>query len=102
MDLNFKEWLFETDQNIQYGGFWSDGSIIVHIHKTRYVFVTDAAYHSRWKKMYRYQPWNVLNEIKLQVKNGHAQQIEPQPAAQPEKMQTNSKIPPQNKQKTLF
>lgn len=98
MKLNFKEWLFEADQNIQYGGFWSDGTIIVYINKVRYVFVTDAVYHNKWKKMYRYQPWKVLNDIKLQVKNGHAQQTEPIPVAQPEKVQTN----PQNKQKTLF
>jgi len=98
MNLNFRDWLIESDQDIQYGGFWSDGSIIVYINKIRYVFVTDAIYHNKWRKLYRYQPWKVLNDIKLQVKNGQAQQIEPKPTVQPQKINTNSK----EIQKTLF
>lgn len=104
MDLNFKNWL-ESNQNIQYAGFWRDGTVIVYINQTRYVFVTDAVYHEKWKKMVRYQPFRVLNDIKNQIKHGHAQQIEPNPTPAPTEPAVQPKISPEtpkNQQKTLF
>lgn len=101
MEMNFSEWLCENNQKIHYGGFWSDGTVIVYINGARYVYITDAVYHNKWRKMIRYQPFRVLNDIKNQVKNGQAQQIEPrikEPAVQP---QISPEIP-KNQQKTLF
>ena len=89
--MNFKNWLLESDQTIKYGGFLSNGMIIIYINKTRYVFITDATFHNKWERICRYKPWDVLNDIKSQVRNGHAKQIEPQPIKQIEPSKTNSK-----------
>lgn len=81
MNLNFKNWLESNDNTIKYGGFWNDGRIIVYINNVRYVFSTDSVYHNKWKAKIKYRPWEVLNDIKAQVKRGNAQQLEPVIAA---------------------
>jgi len=77
--MNFREWLLNEGQNIRFGSWWKDGTIIVYIDSTRYVFVTDALYHRQLQKLARFKPWTALNKIKEMVKNKAATQIEPPP-----------------------
>ena len=50
--------------NINYGGFFSDGRVIVYIDGKRYEYVTPAFYHDKWKRMAAKAPFKVLNLIK--------------------------------------
>ena len=65
------------NRNIRFASFSSYGDVVVYINGKRYEYVTDAVYHNKWKKLIKYRPWDVLNDIKLQVKNGHATQVQP-------------------------
>jgi len=67
------------NRSIQFTSFSSYGDVVVYINGKKYEYITDAVYHDRWRKLARYRPWNVLNDIKLQVKNGHATQVQPPP-----------------------
>lgn len=78
--MNFRDWLLNEGQNINFSGWSKDGTITVYIDSTRYVFVTDAASHDRLNKLAKYKPWTALNEIKIMIKNNLAKQIEPRPA----------------------
>ena len=90
--MTFRDWLMTEGQNIRFGAWWKDGTVVVYIDSTRYVFVTDAVYHRQLQKIARFKPWTALNQIKDMVKHGAAQQLEPAPI--PEK--------PVVTQKTLF
>ncbi len=50
--------------SINYGGFFSDGRVIVYIDGKRYEYITPAFYHDRWKRMASKAPFKVLNLIK--------------------------------------
>lgn len=56
-----------------------DGTVVVYIDQTRYVFITDAVYHRQLQKLAKYRPWSALNKIKEMVADGAAEQIEPAP-----------------------
>lgn len=64
----FREWMDlkeeNSNQKIQYAGFFKDGRIIVYIDGKRYEYITPAFYHEKWKKQARYAPFRVLNQIK--------------------------------------
>lgn len=95
--MNFKNWL-ESFQNIKFTEFWNDGTIVVYINNIRYVYLTDAVFHKNWEKIAQYKPFDVLNNIKNQIKNGQARQIEPKNVVQQKILPKDFK----NKQKTLF
>ena len=73
--MQFKEWLL-VESDIRFAGWIKDGRIIVNIQGKRYVYLTDAMYHDKWKRMAPYSPWKVLNQIKKQVELGNAELIE--------------------------
>jgi hypothetical protein len=75
--MEFSKWLNENESKIMFGGFFSDGRVIVYINRKRYVFVTPAWYHERWKKLSNFAPFKVLNQIKKQIKNGESWLLEP-------------------------
>lgn len=97
--MRFAEFL-ENQNTIQFGGFSRDGTVIVYINGQRYVFVTDAVYHDKWRKMIRFKPWAVLNDIKDMVRRGLATQEEPQ--ENNEIKRSGSTIPQSGVQKKLF
>jgi len=68
--MKFSNWLNEAESKIQYGGFFRDGRVIVYINGNRYVYVTPAWYHDKWKKISVLAPFKVLNQIKKQVEQG--------------------------------
>lgn len=78
--MKFKEFLAEEERKIVFTTFASDGTVVCYINGKRYEYITDAYYHSKWKKMVRFSPWKVLNIIKDLVKSGAAQQIDPPPS----------------------
>jgi hypothetical protein len=47
------------------------------------VYITDSMYHDNWKRMVRYAPWKVLNQIKDMVKRGSATMTEPHKDEEP-------------------
>lgn len=101
--MNFKEWLLNEGQNIKFVGWSKNGTIIVRIDNTRYVFITDAAYHHELQKLAKYKPWTALNRIKYLVQKNLAIQSEPTPIP-PEEKPPEEK-PPKEKppvQRTLF
>ena len=57
----FRQWLENT---INFGAFAKDGTVVVYIDGKRYVYITDALFHDKWKRMIPYAPWRVLNQIK--------------------------------------
>lgn len=61
--MNFKEW-FLTEKQITFSAFAKDGTIIAIIDGKRYEYITDSLYHDKWKRMIRFSPWKVLNQIK--------------------------------------
>lgn len=78
--IPFQNWLEDNQlPRINFAGWLNDGRIIVFINGIRHLFVTDALYHHRWKKMAKTQPQLVMSQIQQQVNNGHAQQLEPAP-----------------------
>jgi len=62
--MGFKKWLTESERNIRFATFASDGTVVVYINGVRYTYTTDAVYHNKWKRMLPYSPWKVLNQIK--------------------------------------
>lgn len=75
--MRFKPWLSEDERNISFASFSNDGKIVVYINGKRYVYLTDAIYHDKWKRMIPFSPWKVLNIIKDLVIKGVATQLEP-------------------------
>jgi hypothetical protein len=65
------------NKRIQFASFNSYGDITVYIDGKKYMYNTDAVYHNKWKKKARYRPFDVLNDIKDQVKRGYATQVYP-------------------------
>lgn len=65
------------NKRIQFASFNSYGDITVYIDGRKYMYNTDAVYHNKWKKKARYRPFDVLNDIKDQVKRGYATQVYP-------------------------
>ena len=63
----------------------------------KYIYMTDTAYHEKWKSLSRFKPFIVLNEIKKHIRLGVAKQIFPV-EAQPQ----ISKDIPRKVQKHLF
>jgi len=74
--MEFLNWLTEQESKILFASFWNDGTIIVYINNKKYVYVTDAIYHNNWKKLASKAPFKVLNQIKNQIKNGEAFQMD--------------------------
>jgi hypothetical protein len=81
--MEFKIWLEDNERNIHFGAFWKDGTVVVYIGGKRYVYITDSMYHDNWKRMVRYAPWKVLNQIKDMVKRGSATMTEPHKDEEP-------------------
>ena len=52
--------------------FIKDGRIFAIINGKRRVFVTDAIYHNKWKKLSEKDPEKVLLQILKQIENGQA------------------------------
>jgi hypothetical protein len=75
--MEFKQWLIENEGDIRFTAFAKDGTVVVYINGKRYVYITDAMYHDKWKRMIPYSPWKVLNIIKTQVAKGQANMVEP-------------------------
>lgn len=92
--MSFKLWLAENS-DIQFATFMRNGEVTVYIDGKRYVYVTDAMHHDKWKKMEKFAPGRVLNDIKRMVDAGIARQIVPPPAPKVIK-------PIPMKQQTLF
>lgn len=69
--MKFSIWL-EKESKILFGGFFKDGRVIVYINGKKYIYVTPAFYHDKWKKLANYSPFKVLNQIKTQIKNGES------------------------------
>jgi hypothetical protein len=65
------------NKRIRFASFNSYGDITVYIDGKKYMYNTDAIYHNKWKKKARYRSFDVLNDIKDQVKRGYATQIYP-------------------------
>ena len=65
------------NKRIQFASFNSYGDITVYIDGKKYMYNTDAVYHNKWRKKARYRPFDVLNDIKDQVKRGYATQVYP-------------------------
>ena len=70
--MEFRQWLM-TEGDIHVTAFSSDGTVVINIRGKRYVYLTDSMYHDRWRRMARFRPGSVLNEIKKLVKEGKAQ-----------------------------
>lgn len=75
----FAQWLEANTPQIRFTSFWKDGTVVVYINDAKYVYITDAAYHDRWKALSQHRPFAVLNQIKTMVNKGFAKQIEPSP-----------------------
>jgi len=88
--LKFQDHINEANRSIHFTVWSNDGTVVVYIDQTRYVFIVDVGYHKQLRKIVKYRPWSVLNKIKKMVANGHARQINPTPT------------PKKPEQKTLF
>jgi hydrogenase maturation factor len=77
--LKMKLQSITENRSIQFTGWSSYGNVTVYIGNKKYEYITDAVYHNRWRKLAKHKPWDVLNDIKLQVKNGVATQVQPPP-----------------------
>jgi hypothetical protein len=63
--LQFKQWFFEADEKqIKYGGWVSDGRVMVYIGDRLYTYTIDAKDHVRLKNLSKKAPWKALNKIK--------------------------------------
>ena len=96
--MEFKQWLNESNINFL---FMSNGEVVANIDGIKYKYITDTAFHKRWRELSKYKPWTVLNDIKKHIELGNAQQILPKPIAQktgtPKNLNNNPKT-----QKFLF
>jgi len=82
--MRFKIWL-EAQTDIRLIGYNKRGEISFNVRGTKYTFWTDAAafYNGYRKKgtlayMLRYQPGRAFNLLLKLVKDGRAEQVEPQ------------------------
>lgn len=73
--MGFKEFLLTEKRQVTFTSFIKDGTIIFYIDGKRYEYLTDSFYHDKWKRMLKYSPWKVLNQIKNQEKLGRAERI---------------------------
>ena len=93
--MDFKQWLNESNINFL---FMSNGEVVANINGARYKYLTDTAFHNKWKSLSRFKPWAVLNDIKKHVDLGNATQLFPKRDAQ----KTGTPEIEQKKQKFLF
>lgn len=89
--MKFAQWLeSQNSTDIVFGPFFKNGTVVVYIDRTKYVYITDAAYHDKWRETleyikrkkpqaYRSVAFNILNKIKDMVKKGYATQELPKP-----------------------
>ena len=96
--MEFKQWLNESTINFL---FMSNGEVVANIDGIKYKYITDTAFHRKWKELSKYKPWTVLNDIKRHIELGNARQILPKPVAQKTGTPENQDIPPKS-QKFLF
>lgn len=75
--MEFKTWL-ESEESIEFARFSNDGIVDVYIRGKLYRYLTDAVYHEKWKRMVKWSPGKVLNEIKKMVNAGTAKQLVPE------------------------
>lgn len=78
--MEFRNWF--TENQMGFGLFSNDGTVIAYVNGQRYVYQTDPVYHEKWKRMARFRPFSVLNDIKNQIKLGKAELISPKPIEQ--------------------
>lgn len=112
--MKFAQWLeSQNNTNIVFGSFFKDGTVTVYIDGTRYVYITDAAYHDKWYRTlqyirskrpqaYRKVAFGILSEIKDMVKKGRATQEEPKPAPVIQAPPAEAPMPKKPVQGTLF
>jgi hypothetical protein len=62
----------ESVGNVLFTAFIKDGRIFAIINGKRRVFITDAIYHNRWKKLSEKDPEKVLLQIMKQIQDGIA------------------------------
>lgn len=79
--MDFKEWL--TENQMGFGLFANDGTVVAYVNGQRYVYHTDPVYHEKWKQLARFKPFSVLNDIKKHIKLGKAELISPKPMQKP-------------------
>jgi hypothetical protein len=74
--LQFKQWFFEAEEKqIKYGGWISDGRVMVYIGDRLYTYTIDAKDHTRLKNYSKKAPWRALNIIKKMDSNPKVQGI---------------------------
>lgn len=74
--LQFQQWFFEAEEKqIKYGGWVSDGRVLVYIGDRLYTYIIDAKDHARLKKLSKEFPWRALNIIKRMDPNPKVQGI---------------------------
>lgn len=78
--MNFYQLDQIMEQNIQFGMFSKDGTIVAYANGRRYVYVTDAVHHDHIKRTAKYKPGEALDFIKTLVDQGRAEMIEPKPS----------------------
>ena len=69
--MNFKEWLNENNNTVQFGMWSKDGTVVFYINGKRYSYLTDSFYHTKWKNMIYNCPavaqqrnsWRVVKDI---------------------------------------
>ena len=91
--MNFRDYHMNEERQIRFGAWMKDGTVVVYIDQTRYVFITDAVYHYQLQKLAKYRPWSALNKIKEMVASGAAEQVEP-PVAHKDSSDTPNPVPP--------
>lgn len=74
--MRFSVWLNETNLRVSFGGFFKDGRVVVYVGEKRFVYVTPAWYHDRWKKISDKSPEVVLGQIKRQIETGESWLLE--------------------------
>jgi len=116
--MKFTHWLeSQNNSSILFSSFSKDGTVIVYVNGTRYVYITDAFNHGQWNtelewtkkhrpKNYEKVALSFLNEIKKMTSRGFAKQVEPKtPTTPPIPTPTVASPPDKPKkyiQRTLF
>ena len=73
MEIEFSdEEIEESVGNVLFTAFIKDGRIFAIVNGKRKVFVTDAIYHNKWRKLSEKDPEKVLLLILKQIENGQA------------------------------
>jgi len=87
--MKFTHWLeSQNNSSILFSSFSKDGTVIVYVNGTRYVYITDAFNHGQWNtelewtkkhrpKNYEKVAYVLLDKIKKMVSRGFATQVEP-------------------------